>query len=67
MRHKPHEPTCDWCLLRLDDNGNEFVVSCGHTRGEALSLAHAYQARGHKQLYWAQQRPGATPTEQPRT
>lgn len=62
MPHKPHDPPRDWCLLRLDDNDNEFIVSCGHTQTEALSLAQEYQAKGHKQLYWAEQRPGAKPS-----
>ena len=53
------EPSRDWCLLRLDDNGNSFVVSRGHSQEEAQRLAQVYQARGHKQLYWAEQRPTA--------
>ncbi|WP_137885862.1 hypothetical protein [Pseudomonas sp. 2FE] len=63
MLHTPQDPTRDWCLLRLDDNGNEFVVSRDHSQAEALSLAQAYQARGHKQLYWAQRCPGAKPSD----
>ncbi|MNO66928.1 hypothetical protein D3C76_577280 [compost metagenome] len=43
----------DWCLLRLDDNGNEFVMRRNLNRAEAEALAREYQARGHKQMYWA--------------
>ncbi|MNP58922.1 hypothetical protein D3C76_1538810 [compost metagenome] len=49
----------DWCLLRLDDNGNQFVMRRGLTREEAEALARDYQARGHRQMYWARR-------EQPR-
>ncbi|WP_280290012.1 hypothetical protein [Pseudomonas sp. BN417] len=41
-----------WCVKRLDDNGNEFVLRAGLTREEAERLAAEYQARGHKQSYW---------------
>ncbi|MFV3367330.1 hypothetical protein ACNFH5_04025 [Pseudomonas sp. NY15435] len=44
----------DWCLLRLDDNGNRFVMRRQLTRAEAEALARDYQARGHKQTYWAE-------------
>ncbi|MWV12678.1 hypothetical protein F3I62_11295 [Pseudomonas sp. R-28-1W-6] len=43
----------DWCVKRLDDNGNEFVLRAGLSREEAERLARDYQARGHKQTYWA--------------
>ena len=43
----------DWCVKRLDDNGNEFVVATDLNRAEAERLAQEYQARGHKQIYWA--------------
>lgn len=45
--------TPDWCVKRLDDNGNEFVLRTGLSREEAERLARDYQARGHKQTYWA--------------
>lgn len=47
-------PERDWCLLRLDDNGNRFVMRRQLTRAEAEALARDYQARGHKQTYWAE-------------
>ena len=43
----------DWCVKRLDDNGNEFVIATDLSRAEAERLAGKYQARGHKQSYWA--------------
>lgn len=43
-----------WCLLRLDDNGNRFVMRSGLSREQAEALARDYQARGHKQTYWAE-------------
>lgn len=46
-------PLPRWQLLRLDDNGNRFVMRSGLTREEAEALARDYQARGHKQTYWA--------------
>ena len=47
-----HEPRT-WCVKRLDDNGNEFVLRAGLSRAQAERLAAEYQARGHKQSYWA--------------
>ena len=44
----------DWCLLRLDDNGNRFVMRRQLTRAEPEALVRDYQARGHKQSYWAE-------------
>lgn len=48
------DDTRDWCLLRLDDNGNRFVMRRDLTRAEAETLARDYQARGHRQTYWAE-------------
>ena len=41
-----------WCLVRLDDNGNEFVVRGDLSRADAEALAREFEARGHKQSYW---------------
>ncbi|HGA3308795.1 TPA: hypothetical protein ACIR6K_005014 [Pseudomonas aeruginosa] len=49
---KPAEET-RWCLWRQDDNGNAFVMRRDLTRDEACALVKDYQARGHRQLYWA--------------
>jgi hypothetical protein len=42
-----------WAVWRQDDHGNRYVVSSGHTRGEADRIARELEARGHKQMYWA--------------
>jgi hypothetical protein len=39
---------------RQDDNGNRFVVRKGLSRDEAERLVAELDARGHKQLYWAE-------------
>jgi hypothetical protein len=49
----PHrQPPQLWSLVRLDDNGNEFVVRDGLDRAAAEALARTFEARGHKQSYW---------------
>lgn len=53
-------PNLEWCLVRLDDNGNRFVMRRGLTQEEAEALARDYQARGHKQTYWAEPDKGAS-------
>lgn len=47
-------PSPRWCVLRLDDNGNQFLLRDGLTRADAEALAGEFTARGHKQSYWAQ-------------
>jgi hypothetical protein len=46
-----------WCLVRLDDNGNQFVVRGDLSRTEAEALAREFEARGHKQSYWVRAQP----------
>lgn len=54
----PSKPR-NWCLMRMDDNGNQFVVRADLTRNAAEALARQFEARGHKQSYWVrQQQPG---------
>ena len=43
-----------WAVHRQDDNGNRFVVATGLSREEAERLVAVYEARGHKQIYWAE-------------
>lgn len=43
---------------RMDDNGNEFVVRRHVSREEADRLVAEFEARGHKQTYWAREEPG---------
>ena len=45
----------NWSIWRQDDNGNIALVKDGLTRTEALSLIAEYEAKGHKQTYWAQE------------
>lgn len=49
-RTVPHK----WRLLRLDDNGNSFVVADYKTRPEALNAQRYYEKKGHKQTYWVE-------------
>ena len=43
-----------WAVHRQDDNGNHFLVQTGLTREEAERLVAVFEARGHKQVYWAE-------------
>ena len=43
-----------WTLCRQDDNGHRHVVDNYTSRCEAESVAAAFAARGHKQLYWVE-------------
>lgn len=56
-------PLRHWCLVRLDDNGNEFVVRTGLTRAAAEALAREFEARGHKQSYWVRPQQPRSPDE----
>lgn len=46
-------PAC-WQVRRLDDNGNEFEMAIVTPHCQAEALAVAFEARGHKQTYWAE-------------
>jgi hypothetical protein len=43
-----------WRILRLDDNGNQFVVAECDSEDEARRIADGFSARGHKQAYWVE-------------
>ncbi len=47
-------PEGTWAVHRQDDNGNRFVVQTGLGREEADRLVAEFEARGHKQVYWAE-------------
>lgn len=47
-----------WAVVRQDDNGNRFVVQTGLSQAEAERLVAEFQARGHKQMYWAEPESG---------
>jgi hypothetical protein len=50
----PINPEKDtWSVFRQDDNGNRFVVQEHISRDDAERLVEKFEARGHKQLYWA--------------
>jgi hypothetical protein len=53
-KNAPDRPAPKWRVRRQDDNGNQFVVETGLTREQAEELVAMYEARGHKQLYWAE-------------
>ena len=42
-----------WSVWRLDDNDNNFMIEDKLTETEALQRVQEFEARGHKQLYWA--------------
>ncbi len=42
-----------WSVWRTDDTGNTFVVRENLTRADAERLVTEFEARGHKQTYWA--------------
>jgi hypothetical protein len=43
-----------WAVHRQDDNGNRFLVQARLSREEAERLVAELEARGHKQVYWAE-------------
>ncbi len=43
-----------WRVVRIDDNGNRFVVAEFQGRAEAERVANEMNARGHKQVYWVE-------------
>lgn len=47
-------PMEDWIVFRIDDNGNVFTVRTELSRDEAERLVAEFEARGHKQMYWAE-------------
>ena len=47
-------PTDCWAVWRTDDNGNTFLVRDRLSHDEANRLATEFEARGHKQTYWAE-------------
>lgn len=50
------ETTGAWAVMRQDDAGNVFVVSEGLPEAVARRWVEVYDARGHKQTYWAEER-----------
>ena len=47
-------PGAVWQLWRQDDAGNRHLMRDRLTEAAARALSAAYEARGHKQTYWAE-------------
>ena len=43
-----------WRVMRQDDHGNIFIVADSLSEEAAKDVVHHYEAKGHKQLYWAE-------------
>ena len=50
-------PARGFVLMRQDDNGNRYVVARYAEHADATAAAEAFEARGHKQLYWVESVP----------
>jgi hypothetical protein len=50
VSQRPHR----FRVMRLDENGNQFLVKAVSSRCEAEALVREYEVRGHKQTYWIQ-------------
>ncbi|MBU0860234.1 MAG: hypothetical protein KJ667_09880 [Alphaproteobacteria bacterium] len=46
-----------WRVIRQDTHGNEFEVAASLPKKKAESIAAEFNAKGHKQTYWAQTEP----------
>jgi hypothetical protein len=48
-----------WSVWRLDDSGTRFRMAADLSEGEAKQMVSDFEARGHKQTYWAEiEKPG---------
>jgi hypothetical protein len=45
-----------WVVCRQDDHGHRSVVQIAPTQEAARRLVELFEARGHKQTYWAERR-----------
>jgi hypothetical protein len=52
----PTHVTERFVVMRADDNGNEVEVTRAATREEAERITREYEARGHRQIYWVEER-----------
>lgn len=52
-----HTPDQDgnWSVWRQGDDGNRFLMQEGLSEEVAHQMVADFEARGHKQLYWATQ------------
>lgn len=56
MSHAPSDLSGNvtWSVWRTDDTGNTFFVRGGLTQEESQRLVAEFEARGHKQMYFAE-------------
>ena len=56
-----------WSVWRQDEHGNRFEMARGLGCDAARAAAADFEARGHKQHYWAEptRDPGAAPAQPP--
>lgn len=47
----------EWRVIRQDWHGNEFEMAANLPEAKARSIAAEFNAKGHKQTYWAQKEP----------
>ncbi len=43
-----------WVVVRQDDNGHRYEIGAFTSSCEADAAAKAFEARGHKQMYWVE-------------
>ncbi|QDT40005.1 hypothetical protein Pan241w_00580 [Gimesia alba] len=43
----------NWSVWRQGDDGNRFLIEEELSEGAARQMVAEFEARGHKQLYWA--------------
>ncbi|WP_063607890.1 hypothetical protein [Zavarzinella formosa] len=55
IESESHTESPKWAVWRIDDTGNTFIVQEHLTLVEAEKLVQKFTARGHKQMYWAEQ------------
>jgi hypothetical protein len=46
----------NWVVAREDDHGNRYDVARFTSECEAAAAARTFEGRGHKQIYWVEQR-----------
>ena len=53
-----HAPAARWVLWRQDDNGNRDRIGTFESREAAQRALDRFEALGHKQIYWLEERAG---------
>jgi hypothetical protein len=52
------QPAARWELWRQDDNGNRDRIGTFETHAAAQRALDRFEALGHKQIYWLEERAG---------